>query len=162
VKNLFIVIADEDEEYLTPLELKFIEELDDKAEIEVITTRDYLQSFFSTPRKVDILIINKSLYSDIFSKHDIENIFILTEEESDKENEIYKYTSVKDIYNFVSGSVKTNTQELAAVKEGTKAILVYSPIGGSGKTALSLGISGIISKYRKKVLYISTESIQSF
>ena len=60
------------------------------------------------------------------------------------------------------GSVKADTQELAAAKEGTKVILVYSPVGGSGKTALSLGISGIISKYRKKVLYISTETLQSF
>ena len=162
MSNFLIVIADEDENYLMPLELKFVEELENKADIVIITDRDYLREFFSAPKKIDILIINKSLYSDAFNKHDIENIFILTEDEAENDNEIYKYTSVKDIFDFVMGNVKTDTENLISGKNRTKTILVYSPVGGSGKTTLSVAISGIISKRKKKVLFISTENIQSF
>jgi len=162
MSNFLIVIADEDENYLMPLELKFVEELENKADIVIITDRNYLRDFFSVPKKIDILIINKSLYSDIFKKHDIENIFILTEDEAENDNEIYKYTSVKEIFDFVIGNVKTNTQDLVAERNNTKVILVYSPIGGSGKTTLSVAISGIISRRKRKVLFISTENLQSY
>ena len=162
MSDLLVVIADEDESYLMPLELKFVEELQDKAEIVVITTDDYLQSFFSKPKKIDILIINKSFYSHSFDKHDIENIFILVEEESKEHNEIYKYTSVTDIYDYVVRNLKAGTMDLVEESKSSKCILIYSPVGGSGKTTLAMGISGIISNYKKKVLYISTESIQSF
>lgn len=162
MNNLVVVIADEDEQYLMPIELKFIEEFEDKAEIIMITTRDYLQEYFSVPKKIDILIVNKSLCLDTFSKHDIENVFILTENEAENDHEIYKYTSVRDIYNYVIGNLKSNTQDFVTRKESTKLILVYSPVGGSGKTTIATGISDIISKQKKTVLFISTENLQSF
>jgi len=106
MSKLTIIIADEDENYLSPIEIKFLEEIGDVAEIITITDRDYFDEYFGIPRKVDVLIIDKIFYKDYLSKHDINKIFILNET-SDKiaENEIYKYTSVKDIYDEVIGNV---------------------------------------------------------
>ncbi len=73
--NIKIILADTDERYLMPLERKFIDELEDKVDLIVITDRDYLKQYFETPQKLDILIINeellmlnwKSIISQIFS-----------------------------------------------------------------------------------------------
>ena len=104
---LSIVLCDEDERYLVPLELKFTEEFGEKAEIIVITDKEYLKSFFSTPQNIDVLIINEDLYAEEYEKQDISNVFLLSEVDNSMQTEnmilkrIYKYTSVKQIYNDV-------------------------------------------------------------
>ena len=104
---LSIVLCDEDERYLVPLELKFTEEFGEKAEIIVITDKEYLKSFFSTPQNIDVLIINEDLYDEEYEKQDISNVFLLSEVDNSMQTEnmilkrIYKYTSVKQIYNDV-------------------------------------------------------------
>lgn len=161
MSKLTIIIADEDENYLSPIEIKFLEEIGDVAEIITITDRDYFDEYFGIPRKVDVLIIDKIFYKDYLSKHDINKIFILNET-SDKiaENEIYKYTSVKDIYDEVIGNVNLS-EEIVNEKKHTNVIMVYSPAGGTGVTTLSLVLAKAIANKHKKVLYLSTENMQS-
>ncbi len=160
--KMTIVIADEDEGYLSPLEIKFVEEMTDAAEIITITDREYFEKYFSTPRKIDILIINEEFYSDSLIKHNIDNTFILKENEDvhSENNEIYKYTSVKDIYDEIIGKIKL-TEGLPQEKKQTETIMIYSPAGGTGTSTLSLIIAETIAKRHKRVLYLSTENIQS-
>lgn len=161
MSKLTIIIADEDENYLSPIEIKFLEEIGDVAEIITITDRDYFDEYFSIPRKVDVLIIDKIFYKDYLSKHDINKIFILNETSDEiGENEIYKYTSVKDIYDEVIGNVNLS-EEIVNEKKHTNVIMVYSPAGGTGVTTLSLVLAKAIANKHKKVLYLSTENMQS-
>ncbi len=110
---LSIVLCDEDERYLVPLELKFTEEFGEKAEIIVITDKEYLKSFFSTPQNIDVLIINEDLYDEEYEKQDISNVFLLSEVDNSMQTEnmilkrIYKYTSVKQIYNDVVNNMSS-------------------------------------------------------
>ncbi|WP_455487386.1 hypothetical protein, partial [Clostridium sp.] len=167
---LSIVLCDEDERYLVPLELKFTEEFGEKAEIIVITDKEYLKSFFSTPQNIDVLIINEDLYDEEYEKQDISNVFLLSEVDNSMQTEnmilkrIYKYTSVKQIYNDVVNNMSSETLKTIGDRENneTEFIMVYSPSGGSGNTLVSMGIAGALSKCNKRVLFISTEVLQGF
>ena len=98
MNKLSIMLVDTDERYLMPIELKFIEELEDKIDIIVISDEGYLKEYFSTPRNIDILVINENLYSYEFEKHNIGNTFILTEKESQVGTE---NLSLHSIYNYI-------------------------------------------------------------
>lgn len=161
MNRLTIIIADEDENYLSPLEVKFLDEIGDAADIITITDRDYFNEYFSIPRKIDVLIIDKNFYGDFLQKHDIEKMFILNEMPGGiSENEIYKYTSVKDIYDEVIGGVDLS-EKLVQEKRRVNVIMVYSPSGGTGVTSLSLVLAKAMANRHKKVLFLSTENMQS-
>lgn len=168
MSKLSILIVDTEEDYVSPLEMKFSEELGENAEISVITDKEYLKEHFRSLRKIDILIINEELYNPQFENHNISNIFILLESKRTNTTEdislysIYKYTSVKEIYNEVMNNLKKQAVEAITNELKTKIIMIYSPSGGIGKTTVALGASAALAKYHKKVLYINTESIQSF
>jgi Pyruvate/2-oxoacid:ferredoxin oxidoreductase gamma subunit len=145
--NIKILMADTDDKYLMPLERKFIDGLEDKADLIVITDPGYLKQYFSTPQKLDILIINEELYDVALERHDIANVFILTEEEKSprdtETNQIYKYTSVKEIYAEVINKSSAKNASFNNTEE-TRVLMIYSPIGGIGKTSVILIIKNIM------------------
>ncbi|ROR31764.1 AAA domain-containing protein [Mobilisporobacter senegalensis] len=166
MSNITIALIDTDESYLTPIELKFIHSFGDQAKYIVITDINYLEQFFSKPQDIDIMVIDEKLYDHSYDRHNIGKIFLLTDDREDQNteecsNRIYKYSSDVEVFNQIITNSPIDKLNLVKDKE-TKVIMVYSPIGGSGKTALSLGISSALSKTHKKVLYINTETIQSF
>ena len=88
------MLVDNDENYLDPLVLKFVQEYEDKVELEVITESQYMKDYFSTPKQIDILVINESLFNNDVKKHNIKNVFLLTEYNTEERYKIYKYSSV--------------------------------------------------------------------
>lgn len=163
-----ILIVDSDEKYMSALEMKFARELGDYIDLIIITDVAYLREYFATPQTISILLINERLFSESFLKHDIATIFLLTDDAPDHENIetsyelIYKYTSANDIFHKVISdnilSKITNNKE----RDRTKTLMIYSPIGGSGKTVTALALCAELTRMYKKVLYINTETIQSF
>ncbi|MDS0524365.1 AAA family ATPase [Clostridium sp. SHJSY1] len=168
MSKLSVMLVDLDEKYLMPIELKFIEELEDEIDIMVISDEDYLGQYFSSPKKIDVLLISEDLYSDEFLKHDIGNTFILTEEEVEDVyggsniHKIYKHTSVKKLYLEVMSKGASKSIKSVSNNEETRVLMLYSPCGGSGKTTVGTGIAAALMAMNKKVLYISTDSLQSF
>jgi hypothetical protein len=75
----------------------------------VITDPAYFQTFFSTPQKAEILVVSEGLYDSSLKRHDIDHIFLLAEQPAGGTTEdlavdkIYKYTSVKEIFNEIVG-----------------------------------------------------------
>ena len=164
-----IVVAEPDEQYILPLERKFIEEFGDKAEINIITDIDYLHMFFSKPQNIDVLVINENIYESSFHKHNIQNVFMLSENETEENltadldiNRIYKYTSVKEIFNTIVNNMTASVTENTVQKKQTKIITVYSPIGGAGKTTIATGIASALAKAYKKVLVVGIDSLQGY
>ena len=98
-----IILADNDEKFLAPLELKFVEELGEEVNIEVITEKEYFDDFFSTSKTANVLVVSSELYSVELHKHNINSIYVLTEEENEDEGgtedliitKIFKYTSTQ-------------------------------------------------------------------
>ena len=78
-----IIIADTDISYIIPLQLKFVEEFFEKIDIEIVTDKAYYEQLFATPQKADILIVSEELYDSSLQRHNIGNIFLMTEQYED-------------------------------------------------------------------------------
>ena len=159
---------DTDEEYLSALEYRLVEDWADKAEIEVITQLKYFNEFFSQPRNIYLLVINEFLYSEKIQKQNCRHVFILKEDEENnlliradkKIRSLYKYSSMKEIYAEIKKDMRVNMEQTPV--ERTRLYVMYSVCGGSGKTISGLGISSALSDLGKRVLYINSETYQDF
>lgn len=102
--NPIIIIADTDEKYIAPLQYKFINDYFNNIDLEVITDKEYFDEYFSTPQNAEVLIVSEDLYQSSLKKHDIKNIFIMSEQMDDDAtgdlniNRLYKYTSIREIF----------------------------------------------------------------
>lgn len=163
-----IIIADKDINYIIPLQQKFVEEYFEQIDLEIICEKNYFNQLFSTPQKADILIVSEEFYSPLLLKHNFGSIFLMTEQQyTEQVNEpnislIYKYTSIRGIFNEIIGKSFSSLRQTSTDAKGTKIVLVYSACGGVGKTTLSMGISSCLNKNYKKVLYINAARLQFF
>lgn len=163
-----IVIADTDENYLAALEYKLLLELDDQIQLEIISDREYFEEFFSAPKTAEIVAVGEAFYSRDLHKHSINNLFVLTELSESGSTEdlsvfhIYKYTGLKEIYNELIYRSQDKILKSGRENKETKIIAFYSAIGGSGKTSLGMGLAHCLAQNHRRVLYISTESVQDF
>lgn len=161
-----IVLVDQDEYYISLLELRFLEYFGDVADIQLISDPDYFRSYFDTPQKLDLLIINDSLYLPELTRHSIEAIIRLSEVPVETQREksgciLYKYTGMKILFDELAPYLD-RAAACAAQRQETKMICIYSPVGGMGSTTLSMGLCAALAKLNRKVLYLNTETIQSF
>ena len=164
-----IVLADSDySEYLSHIEAKFAEEQMNDIDLQVYTDKDYFTKHFSTPQKVDVMLVSEDFYFSDLVKQNIQYLFALTESipterdpGSSSVRRINKYATVKKIYSDVVGQCSDVFRRKA---DGTskKVIVVTSPYGGAGKTTAALGLSICLAQGYKKVLYIDAEQVQSF
>lgn len=168
MKKPRIVLADLDETYVIPLQLKWAEDYFDQVDLEIVTDQGYFDELFSTPQSIDILIISESLYDSSLHKHQIGHTFLMTEQYEEEKTDIlnvcpiYKYTSLKEIFNEIIG----NSSDIFRAEKGSKAesqiIVVYSAAGGVGKTTVALGMAAGLTQNYKRVLYINASWLQSF
>lgn len=168
MKKTRVVIADTDEQYILPIQMKFIEEFFEKLELEMITSSDFFEKLFSEPQSIDILIVSEDLYHPDLQKHMIKKIFLLSEQPDNGETgelrveKIFKYTSLKEIFNEVVGKSADLLQVEQIVKQEPQLIMVYSAGGGSGKTTVALGVAACLAQSYKRVLYIQATWLQTF
>ena len=163
-----VILADTDEIYLSPLEMKFLEELNDKIELEIITDEAYFNEHFSTPQNAEILVVSEELYFSDLQKQNIANIYVLSEtfDEGGTEDlgitRIFKYTNTKEIYNLVTATSSGKIHSETSKAKETSVVLFYSAAGGVGKTTLAMSMCSCLSKSYKKVLYINAQRLNSF
>lgn len=163
-----IIIADSDINYIIPLQLKFVEDFFEKVDIEIITDPIYFDTVFSTPQRADILIVSEELYSQAMQRHNISHIFVMNEQYEEDQtadlnvNHIFKYTSIKEIFNEITGKSADVLKIQKGGKHETQVVLFYSASGGTGKTTAAIGISASLTKNYKRVLYINAARLQVF
>lgn len=163
-----IIIADTDQDYILPLQLKFAEDFFEKIDLEIITDADYFAKLFQLPQRADILIVSEDLYQPSVQKHNISHIFVLDEQYEEEQtgdlniNHIFKYTSIKEIFNEILGKSGDALQRKENTKQETQVVLFYSASGGAGKTTAAVGVSAALTKNYKKVLYINAARLQVF
>ena len=98
-----VIIADTDLNYIIPIQLRFVEEYFEKVDLELVSEYSVFQDLFSSPQKVDILIVSEDLYDPTLLRHNIDNIFLMTEQNDDDVADssavtrIFKYTNIKVI-----------------------------------------------------------------
>ena len=163
-----IIIADTDISYIIPLQLKFVEDFFEKVELEIITDEEYFETLFSTPQRADILIVSEGLYSQAMQRHNISHIFVMNEQYEEDQtadlnvNHIFKYTSIKEIFNEITGKSADVLKLDKSAKQETQVVLFYSASGGTGKTTAAMGVSASLTKNYKRVLYINAARLQVF
>lgn len=69
--------------------------------------------------------------------------------------DIFKYTSIKEIFNEIAGKSADVLKIDKASKRETQVILFYSASGGVGKTTVAMGVAASLTKNYKRVLYIN-------
>lgn len=164
-----VIIADEDRNYIVPLQLKFVKEFFNRIDLEIITDREYFRELFTDPQKAEVLILSEELYDAALQRHNIGCIFVMTEQREEREtgelniNKLYKYTSVKEIFNEIVGKSKGAFNTESDDKKETQIILVTSANGGAGKTTIAMGVGAFLAKcYKKRVLYLNAGRLQNF
>ncbi|MCR5144637.1 MAG: AAA family ATPase [Lachnospiraceae bacterium] len=163
-----VIIADEDENYIIPLQHKFIVEFFNEIELEVITDSLFFDEFFSKPQSAEILIVSENLYNASLQRHNIQNIFKMMERYEDGDTgdlsttQLFKYTSIKEIFNEIIGKSAETINVTLEEKKEAQIILVTSAAGGVGKTTIATGISACLEKNYKRVLYIEASRLQCF
>lgn len=161
-----IILADTDLSYLSTIELLLLREYGNRADLQLITDAEYLTAYFAEPRKTDILVINEDLWQEDFRRQDIHQVFLLSEDEhpqihtEDNDILLYKYTSARDV--FASLNIVLRRLTGTRTQMPTRVVMVYSPQGGSGKTTTAMGVCCGLVNIGSRVLYINTESLQSF
>lgn len=162
--KLQIVLADLDKAYISMLELRFLEHFGDVADIQLISDRDYFQEYFSTHRKLDLLILSDAFYSPSLARHDIGAILRLSEtpvagEQGETAGEggrlLYKYSAMKTIFAEIQPYLGRDRAAAA------RLLCVYAPAGGMGTTTVALGLAGALAGHQRKVLFVDTQPIQS-
>lgn len=163
-----IIIADEDINYIIPLQLKFAEDHFERIELEIISNAVFFRNLFSTPQRADILIVSEKLYNETMQRHNISHVFVMTEQYEDERttelnvHHIFKYTSIKEIFNEIAGKSSNVLKATNGEKQETQVVLFYSACGGVGKTTAALGVCASLTKNYKRVLYIQAAHLQAF
>lgn len=163
-----VIIADEDANYMIALQFKFVTEFFNKIDLEIISDREYFHDFFSKPQNAEILIISDALYDSSIQRHNIPNIFVMMEQYDEggtgelNVNRLFKYTSIKEIFNEIIGKSAGALYSEETQKRETQIILITSAQGGTGKTTIAMGLAASLSKSYKKVLYINASHLQNF
>lgn len=162
-----ILLADSDGRYLRSLEFKFLEELGDKINLEIITDEKYLEEYFAEPRTLELLMISEKFYFSNLDKHHIQYIFVLTEDVKQNSQEgkiryLFKFTSSAEIYQIAVRALAGQLEAQQLAQKTTKIVMITSANGGVGKTTLALGLAGSLSMRMMKVLYVDVEMIHSF
>lgn len=162
-----IVIIDDDFSYIIPLQAKFIYEFLDDVDLEIITDSQYYNEMFCSLQTIDVLIVGEKFFSVDLEKHEIENIFVLTEAENEEKKNVrnihilYKYTNVKGIFLEIVGQSGLKIP-IKNTQKKPEIIMITSACGGVGKTTIGLGIARALSDMYKRVLYIEASRMQSF
>lgn len=163
-----IILAETDTTYLFPLQAKLAGEFFEKIELEIITDKTYFTELFSSPQRVDVLIVSEDLFDPSLRKHNIGKIFLLTERNEAEQTEdlgidrIFKYTSVEEVFSEIVGKSREALDFAPKAKKATQIILVCSASGGVGKTTVALGLSTCLTKSYQKVLYLNAGYLQAF
>lgn len=163
-----VIIADEDANYIVPLQYKFVTDFFNKIDLEIITDKTYFDDYFSKPQNAEILIVSDELYDSSLQRHNIQNIFVMMEQFEEggtgdlNVNQLFKYTSIKEIFNEITGKSAGALNIAAVEKKETQIVLVTSAAGGVGKTTVAMGIAACLAQNYKRVLYINASRLQNF
>jgi MinD-like ATPase involved in chromosome partitioning or flagellar assembly len=159
-----VLIADGDEEYALRLENRFLRSLRSHIDLQVFTDYEMLEEFISHPIHIDVALVDEKLLDCIHENMNITELYVLAEEETgdvqtddgDGHTYVYKYTSLNHVFNRTMGSYRHFVSR-GAEGRSTQVITLCSPIGGSGKTTIAVGIASSLQDEGYRVLYIDAE-----
>lgn len=168
MKNLKFAVVDSSESYALKIQEALENKVGENADTVIITDESYFREFFSEKQTLSVLLIEKKFYSKELEFHNIDLICVLSDNPADsrKTNTGYVYNVCRS-----EGIDKVTDTMLSAINpamlgnqkksNGCKVVLVTSPLGGSGKTAVSAAVAYRLKKSGMKVLFADTTCFQT-
>lgn len=164
--NISIAIVDKNREYLDRL----VEVLQEYKELTVsmFTSAERLEQVLQT-KKIDIVLFDPDVSEEKISLKGCGMGICLYSDEAKNtalyavEHKVLKYQRVSMIYKEILKlyAGEANISFDLGGSKNTRVLAVYSPIGGSGKTTVSLAMASKLASYGKNVLYLNLEQLNS-
>lgn len=164
-----MVIADSDKHYVESLIRFLSENYSSKIRLNYFTDGIYLYDYLENGgQKADILLVGSSLLNP---SHDLPNaglVAVLSSGSVETDDTDYaivnKYQTGDKLLNAVFNLYAERFPNEIHVTYGdkqTKAIAVFSPVGGVGKSTIAVALAAALAGKGKKVFYLNLENIQS-
>jgi len=170
-KPLVVIVEKEREDWI-PLQISMAEALMDIADIEIITDSEYMEEYFTTPRTMDVLVIEESMYSEKLSMHTIGKTFVLVEDMGDGDEPVYRMPNASrdviclfrycNISTLVGYIIPIEWKKKQGKQKEPQIIAVISPAGGTGTTTVAMGLSACMKQNLKSALYLNMQNYQNF
>lgn len=182
-KRPVILVVDTDEGYVNALEIKLIKKYIDKADLEFITDRRYLQEYLETDPIVAVLVVGETVYTQELQQLLPVYTFVLTDETGkeklgDQIYGIFRYSSGQNILHTIESIVPDSFFEEQICDElddftddsdfnldqesNVEVILVTSAAGGVGKTTVALALTMIAAENGRKSMYLNLDYISDY
>jgi cellulose biosynthesis protein BcsQ len=169
VGRLRMVVADTDEAYLVSLSGFFTNTCSRRFQVSSFTDKSSLDRYLSeNNEKIDIILINKELFSEHLSINKGSTVIFLTEGNCNAGFEgcysVNKYQHCERLAANIIKIYSENTYRDSVCSFGDKKsriTAVFSPAGGTGKTTVSLCASIQCANKGLPVFYLNLEDFQS-
>lgn len=162
--RLNTVIADLDENYVNRLSNFLIDHHGSKFQVHSFTKREFFKEFVEkNVDNIDVVLVTTDLYFEELEEMGVNLVCILSDGKLPRE---YKNVEILDKFqlaqSLVNNIIKTYTEKTDVIittkgTKETKTIAIYSPLSGSGKTTIALGLSQKMVSAGKKVFYLNFE-----
>lgn len=169
MSRLKLIIADNDETYVESISGYLMLNYSQRFQVSSFTNKECLIEYISNEsNKIDVLLIEDSMYSSDIPKDKVATVILLTAEKINTDDKDYyaisKYQQadkiVSDIFNVYAQKGDGESINITGDKE-TKLVAVYSPIGGAGKTTISTSCAIQCAQNGLKIFYLNLEDFQS-
>src|SRR6185437_14889754 len=141
--------------------------LQSKFEVKLFSSSTSIEAYIGSGQGYDILLIQPDLFHENLNLGEKSMIFFLQEnvqKREDSEQFVFKYQPLnKIISNVLSVYYERHSTFTGVARKGikTKVISVYSPIGGVGKTTVSVNMCKQLALKGSKVFYLNLEFLNT-
>ena len=163
-EKLQLVVVDCDQAYSRAAEAELIRRFAADTELYIITDPIYMERFFRSRRKIDVLLTDKRSSDDLLAGHGIESELLFLPDDAPaldltaRTRVIRASEGADGILQAVEEAVRAGIARLSGGEgEGrpqTRLVAVYSPIGGCGKSLAALSLARKLKKLDQKVLLV--------
>jgi MinD superfamily P-loop ATPase len=167
-----LVIIDTDYEYLRSIEEDLIRRYAQSVDMHILTDQAYIDEYFSTKQEIDVLIVDQNNYGEYLQEHSIRQTFLMLPEIAlDLDiplnvRPMVKYLPKEELFRAISETFGRFDAEAkpdpARKTRTTRVIAVFSPIGGCGKSLVSMGLARKLDRLDQKTLFVGCDDVQSF
>ena len=167
MQRINVIIADSDQAYMKRL-VSYLSENNKQLNISYFSDKQSFEKYFNEASvHFHILLFSEDMYSENIEKKRIELKMMLSDSSMpiNGYKTINKYQRADDVLSeiLMAFSEETGTTSaLGSIETGsTRAIAVYSPIGGSGKTTIAIVLAKALAAAGRRVLYLNFEGVSS-
>ncbi|HHY06669.1 MAG TPA: hypothetical protein GX532_06835 [Clostridia bacterium] len=168
--KLRLMLVDRDVEYVNCLLNYLMSEQAEKFAVSSFTEESAVDKFLAEEKTVDLVLTSSEFYTRLTSKAQGVIILLAEEQEVLRGKQCHVISKYQYGEQLVAEILKIYAEEVSEVslnclpnylKQKTRIIGVYSPLGGVGKTTIAVGASIQSAWEGKSVFYLNLENISS-